>query len=154
MTISAAKRADALAGIMLLAELFPQAFVVLGIKRKPLKIGIDVDIIGSVNSAIKPHELMLALTSYTHADGYLRSMRPGAARIDLHGNPCGCVAPEAAAKAAEELATRLLKAANRRKQRAADAAAMAAKQPAAAATGPRKLTLADLKYHALARKAG
>ena len=45
------KQADARAAIALLAERFPKAFAVHEAKRRPLKIGIDTDIISTVNGA-------------------------------------------------------------------------------------------------------
>lgn len=79
--------ADATAAIALLAEIFPQAFFIYGARRKPLKLGIRDEIVARLDGAVEPPELALALCLYCRSIGYLRAMRPGAARIDLDGNP-------------------------------------------------------------------
>ena len=106
--------AAAYAAIALLAERFPHAFIILETRRRPLKVGIFSEVAAAVNGAVKPHELRAAFHAYTDNSGYLRSLRTGAARIDLDGNAAGVVSAAEAARAAERLATKLLRAANRK----------------------------------------
>ena len=57
---------------------------------------------------ITPEELDYAVQYYVCNDGYLRACRPGAARIDLNGEPAGEVSAQHAARAAAQLARRRL----------------------------------------------
>jgi ProP effector len=68
-----------------------------------------------------PREVRDAVRFYTSSAAYLRCLRPEAIRINLDGNPAGVVTRDEAAQAAETLATRLLKAANRKDTRNATA---------------------------------
>jgi ProP effector len=111
-------RDDAVAAIELFRELFPRAFPLYG-PRRPLKIGIEAEIIHVVRGAMKPHEVIDAVRLYITSAAYLRCLRPGAIRIDLAGNPVGVVTATEAARAAETLATRLIKAAKRKDARTA-----------------------------------
>jgi ProP effector len=106
-------RTVASAAIALLAEQFPRAFFVYEARRQPLKVGIFDDLFAKVHGAVKPHELSAALRLYTQSRGYLRNLRAGATRIGLNGEAAGAVSAEEAARAAETLATRLLRAARR-----------------------------------------
>src|SRR5437899_512744 len=108
------RRADALAGIELLAELAQPVFRLHGSPRRPLKIGIETDIIRAVRGAMTPREVSDAVRLYINSSAYLRRLRAGAVRIDLAGNPAGSVTAQEAARAADILATRLIKAANRK----------------------------------------
>jgi sRNA-binding protein len=110
-------RADAVAAIELLAERFPRTFLP-GARRRPLMTGIEVTIFDAVRGAMTPREVSDAVQLYTSSAAYLRRLRPGAARIDLAGNPVGVVTAAEASRAAETLATRLIKSANRRETRA------------------------------------
>jgi sRNA-binding protein len=115
MTTRANKQATARAAITLLSELYPKTFFVHQARRRPIKVNIHIDIIPTVNGAIRPHELVLALRAYTSNSVYLSHMRTGVTRIGLNGEPAGIVTAEAAKAAAEKLATRLLKAGARKK---------------------------------------
>ena len=115
MTTRANKQATARAAITLLSELYPKTFFVHQARRRPIKVNIHIDIIATVNGAIRPHELVLALRAYTSNSVYLSHMRTGVTRIGLNGEPAGIVTAEAAKAAAEKLATRLLKAGARKK---------------------------------------
>ena len=143
--------AAAYAAIALLAERFPHAFIILETRRRPLKVGIFSEVAAAVNGAVKPHELRAAFHAYTDNSGYLRSLRTGAARIDLDGNAAGVVSAAEAARAAERLATKLLRAANRKANRKAKPATRPTPPPT---PGPQRLTLADLKRAAQQRRAG
>jgi ProP effector len=140
------KQSDARAAFALLGELFPKTFAVHEAKRRPLKINIHVDIIAKVNGAIEPHELVAALRAYCGNAVYLSRLRPGAVRIDLDGNAAGTVTAAEAARAAEQLATRVLKMAARKKP--------APPAQASVPTGPKRLTLPDLKELAVMRRQG
>lgn len=122
----------------------------LEVKRLPLKIDIHADIDAALRT---PSELSNALRVYVSAAGYLEHKRTGAMRIDLNGAPAGTVTIEAAHKAAEQLANKMLKAAARRKARkAVERPAAAVSAGGSVSVRPKRLGLADLKRHALARK--
>ena len=97
-------REETLALITLLAERFPACFAIFERRRRPLKVGINQDIIAAVGLA--PDELGRALRRYTQADGYLAKLRAGAARIALDGQAAGAVTEDEAKAAAALLAKR------------------------------------------------
>ena len=70
-----------------LAELYPNCFRQPG---QPLKIGIHNDIIAR-HPELQPGPIASALKTYTRSVGYLETLKAGAARIDLEGNPVGKV---------------------------------------------------------------
>jgi ProP effector len=113
--------------IALLAEQWPKAFSVYEGRRRPLKVGIHNDIL-----SITPPELGKALGAYVANRVYLDRMRAGAVRIDLDGNPAGAVTHAEA----EHAKARLL-----------------APSPPATPPTPKRLSLADLKAAAQARRA-
>jgi sRNA-binding protein len=113
-------------------------------RRLPLEIGIRDKIIAT--GAIEPDQLKLALQCYCRSEGYLRAMARGGIRIGLAGEPVGAVTPEQAAGAAKGLAIR-----KARKARKAEERKCSEKETAMPA-GPKRLGLADLTQHALARK--
>ncbi len=142
------ERVDIPAVVRLLAELCPKVIFVYEGRRRPLAIRIRNQLIAK--AAITPEELKLALQSYCGSDGYLRAMsRPGAQRIDLEGNPVGAVTPEQAAGAAKGLAARL---ARRKARKAEERPRPVHSSPAPMSERPKRLGLADLKMHALARR--
>jgi sRNA-binding protein len=114
------RRRQANAGIALFAEKFPAAFSYVDgfaerqplkvlrtwgshdLKCQPLKLGIDHDLEKLL--AIKRHIIKNALRSYCGSYAYLKSMSPGAVRVDLHGEPAGIVTEEEAAIAKQQLA--------------------------------------------------
>jgi sRNA-binding protein len=134
MTTRANKQATARAVITLLSELYPKTFFVHQARRRPIKVNIHIDIIATVNGAIRPHELVLALRAYTSNSVYLSHMRTGVTRIGLNGEPAGIVTAEAAKAAVEKLATRLLKAGARKKT----AVAVPARETAVSAAASEK----------------
>jgi sRNA-binding protein len=97
------RKAAVLATVTLLAERFPAAFFTFEGQRRPLKIGIAVDICEAVPEINKEH-LQWALARYCMSPGYLRSLTSGVVRIGLAGDPAGSVTEEAAAKAVAMLA--------------------------------------------------
>src|SRR5574343_759132 len=65
--------------------------------KRPLKIGIREDLLADGWDA---HRVRDALVAWTDNDTYAACLKPGAARFDLAGNPCGVVTAEQAALAA------------------------------------------------------
>jgi ProP effector len=114
-------RDDAVAVIELLCERYPRCFFLYEGRRRPLKIGIHKDI---PEGLFEPSTLSLAHRLYVGNDGYLRSMRAGAARIDLDGNAVGVVSDGEASGAMSLLIVRAKrerekKAAQRKQEQAA-----------------------------------
>ena len=72
-------------GIARLAELYPNCFRQPG---QPLKIGIHNDVIAR-HPELQPGLIASALRTYTRSVGYLKTLKAGAVRIDLEGNPVG-----------------------------------------------------------------
>ena len=71
------RKAAVLATVTLLAERFPAAFSTFEGQRRPLKIGIAVDICEAMPEINKEH-LQWALARYCMSPGYLRSLTGGA----------------------------------------------------------------------------
>jgi len=105
-----------------LADLFPSRFRQ---PRQPLKIGIHKGIIAR-HPELRPSVLASALATYTRSLSYLETLKAGAARIDLEGNPVGTVTA-----AEEEDAKRKIAKAGRRAAAKAIEYRKAAGQPAA-----------------------
>jgi ProP effector len=124
-----------------LIDLWPACFEARPHKRRPLKIGIDLDVLARTD-AISPLMLSHTLARYTTNEGYLWGMKAGADRFDLDGNVAGQVAPDHAHGAAA-----LLRGIIKRKQKRLEVAT--AKIEAAK---PKRLGLAELKQAALARR--
>lgn len=140
------RRADSTAVIAQLAALFPKAFAVNHHERKPLKIGIDADIVAR-GVAIEP--LWRPLRVYCASFGYLRTITAGAERVDLDGNPAGVVTAEAAALALALLAAR----GDKEKRRQDEKERQGSKQkPARTPPQRKRITLADLRTAAEKRK--
>jgi ProP effector len=136
----------AAAVIALLAENFPKCFSVYQPRRRPLKLKIHLDIQAALDGAVTPAELHKALGIYCSNPAYLGHTRKGAWRLDLDGNPAGVVTADEEAHAKATLAG--IKA-----KKVRTAAVEAAAQPAIPQP-PGRLSLADLKAAALARKTG
>src|SRR5262245_25714710 len=130
--------------IALLAERYPKCFSVYEGRRRPLKLKIHVDVQAALDGAITPAELHKALGIYCSNPAYLGHTRTGAWRLDLDGNPAGIVTADEEAHARATLTGIEAKKARR-------AAAKTAAQSAASQI-PKRLSLADLKAAALARK--
>lgn len=152
--------------IAILAEWFPAAFTVYERRRRPLKLGIDRDLITATAGAITVRELKAALRLYCGNEGYLRACCEGTPRIDLQGIPAGTVTSADMANARQRLAA--VKAARTAKQweaaRTRRAAQRAVKRtrpplslPPPSAPPPsrvpvKRMSLADLRAAALQRK--
>lgn len=127
--------------IVALEAAFPSAFAVYQNRRRPLKVGIHLDLAerGHAGSAVRQ-----ALGHYAGNVGYLKAMQAGAARVDLDGQPAGEVT-EAEAEAARQVLV----------ERRADKrrGAKRSKPTLPAAPPPKqRLSLADLRAAAQARK--
>lgn len=79
--------------LTLLVERWPRCFNLD--QPRPLKIGIDRDIItampGTVEMLAGEADLRLAMKIYTGCPAYLMAMVEGAQRVDLDGQPAGTV---------------------------------------------------------------
>ena len=75
--------------IALLAERWPCTFSIHEKKRRPLKIGIHLEIISALDGAITRVELSRALGCYVANDVYLSRLRVGAKRLGLDGAAAG-----------------------------------------------------------------
>jgi ProP effector len=90
--------------IAALSDLFPAAFTLYHLRRKPLKVGIHGDLVARLNGALTARETSIALGCYCRSVGYLANSKAGVARIDLDGNPVGIVDEREAEHAAQRLA--------------------------------------------------
>jgi sRNA-binding protein len=86
-----ARQETARAVLDLLAERWPKAFFVYEARRRPLKIGIHLDILKELAGAITPVELGRALAYYCSNRRYRNRLVAGAQRIDLQGRPARTV---------------------------------------------------------------
>jgi sRNA-binding protein len=135
------RRAEAEAVIVLLAERFPKTFAVFEQRRRPLKIGINSDVLAALNGVMTPREIGVALRFYTGNTGYLCAMLRGAWRIDLDGQRAGDVTAEEEQAAKARLAARLAKA---KPQQPSAPKAKPQQQPKIV-PAPKRDSLADLK---------
>src|SRR4051812_38508268 len=85
--------------IELLAARWPQAFFVNEGRRRPLKLGIHLDIVREMRGQFTYDELATALGSYVSTPQYLLRCQEGAKRISLHGSLAGEVTASEAAYA-------------------------------------------------------
>jgi sRNA-binding protein len=135
--------------ISILSEWWPGAFSIYERARRPIKVGIHLDILAVAGGAITAAELGHGLQYYCTNRAYLLACcRPGAARVDLSGNVAGIVAPEEAANAS----IRLQRLARKRRK---TSNGNGAKAEVGNGTEPdiKRLSLKDLRAAALARKA-
>jgi len=72
------KRARTKAVITVLAAKFPKCFAVPDTRRRPLKIGIDADLLAALGGTIRRTELIRALAMYCSSEGYLEPPARGA----------------------------------------------------------------------------
>jgi sRNA-binding protein len=100
------RSAAAKALIEQLAERWPQCFSVYEKRRRPLQLGIHIEILAALGDAVTPTDLSVALGIYCANYAYLLACREGAPRIGLDGNPGGVVTAEESEHAAARLAGR------------------------------------------------
>jgi ProP effector len=137
MTVTATTEAEAT--VTVLAETFPECFRVLGIRRRPIKIGIDQDIAARLAGAVTPEALVQGLRYYCNSIDYLEHMIKGTWRVDLDGNAVGEVTAEEELHSKEKIAARKAGRARR-------------KAEIERANAPKKLSLSDLKEAAQRRR--
>jgi len=91
------RREVALETLAVLAERFPQAFVLKG-PRRPLKVGIDRDL-GVAAADLSRNVIMRALRYYVSSSSYQLALAQSRERVDLTGAPAGVVSIEATVSA-------------------------------------------------------
>jgi ProP effector len=124
--------------IKLLSEKFPAAFSCVDRERRPLKIGIHLDILAALGDAVTPDELRHALRIYTSNRFYRAQLQVGATRIDLAGAPTGMVTTKQVDPAYYAIKATIT--------------AEQVTSPPMSAPASRRRSLADLKAAALRRK--
>ena len=82
--------------IALLADRWPQCFMLAEDRRLPLKVGIFHDLKAALGGKVSPDHLSRALGTYCSAPDYQRLLKDGAARIALDGQRAGTVTPSEA----------------------------------------------------------
>ncbi|MCU7554174.1 RNA chaperone ProQ [Alteromonas sp. ASW11-19] len=104
--------------IAFLAQTFPNCFSVEG-EAQPLKIGIFQDLASRLEEDERVSKTMLrsTLRHYTNSWRYLHSIKEGAHRVDLDGNPGDVIEKEHADHARQQLEESKAKAAEKRKAR-------------------------------------
>ncbi|GIU13628.1 RNA chaperone ProQ [Shewanella glacialipiscicola] len=87
---STEKLTDTNAILAYLYETFPLCFIAEG-ETKPLKIGLFQDLAERLadDSKVSKTQLRVALRRYTSSWRYLKSVKAGAQRVNLDGEPCG-----------------------------------------------------------------
>jgi ProP effector len=83
----------------LLCSSFPNTFFMYRERRKPIKIGIHLELDVVLGERVDRKLLRQTLKFYTINHGYLRALRAGAPRIDLNGEEAGSVTEEQAEQA-------------------------------------------------------
>jgi ProP effector len=153
------KRARTKAVITVLAAKFPKCFAVSDTRRRPLKVGIDADLLAALGGSIRRTELIRALAMYCSSEGYLERVLTGSWRVDLEGKPAGAVSAD------DEKHAKAKQAGIRTRREAVmaaaimQAAASRAQGPSLApraepGPGPKRLSLADLREAARRRREG
>jgi ProP effector len=136
-------RNEAIAVIAELEKRWPLCFSIYEPRRRPLALGVHDRIL---EAGFPAEGLANALRRYVSSFAYLRSMTADAIRIDLDGSAAGVVGAEHAAQAVARLADQKLRLKRRESQPATPA-------PPPVPTGPKRLSLADLRAAAQARRA-
>ena len=95
------KRQTARATLAMLCERWPKCFNLNN--RRPLKLGIALDLTRELGDPALRPELKGALNLYCGNLGYLSGLKGGVSRLDLHGNEVGLVSREDELRAAARL---------------------------------------------------
>jgi ProP effector len=132
--------------LKLLAERWPAAFSIFEGRRRPLKIGIHLEILAALDGAVTEAELRNALRCFVANPVYRARLVAGAVRIGLAGEPDGVVTAEQIPP--KKPSTKQLAKKTPPKK---TVPAVAAPPPAPAPT-PARLSLADLRRAAQLRK--
>jgi ProP effector len=151
IAVNKQRLAAALELIGVLAERFPACFALNPSYRRPLKLGIHVDILAQLSDTIGPRELSAALRIYVSNSKYLKALVTGTERVDPNGMPAGTVTAEHADIAKTQYEQRREKQKSKQKQLAI-ASARSAEPPKPVAAAPHRISLADLKTAAQARR--
>jgi ProP effector len=130
-----------------LVAAFPATFTLDTDQVRPLKNGVREELYDAA-AHISHRRISAALARYCRSPAYLKAVKEGVARIGLDGEPAG----EVTATEAEAAHKQLAALGKRNKAAKEKAAAKPAAPPAA--SGPKRLSLADLKKAAAARKQG
>ena len=133
------KLTDTNAILAYLYETFPLCFIAEG-ETKPLKIGLFQDLAERLadDSKVSKTQLRVALRRYTSSWRYLKSVKAGAQRVDLDGQPCGELEQEHIDHAQAMLKESQEKA---KAKRAAQAAKVAPAGKAPAKKAPKKVAV-------------
>jgi sRNA-binding protein len=83
----------------LLVARWPSAFSIYEARRRPLKVGIHLDVLAALGDAVTPDALGLALKVYVANRVYRSRLIAGAVRINLTGEPAGIVSEAEATQA-------------------------------------------------------
>jgi ProP effector len=142
-----------------LAAKFPKCFAVPDTRRRPLKVGIDADLLAAFGGSIRRTELIRALAMYCSSEGYLERVLTGAWRVDLEGKPAGAVSADDEKHAKAKRASIRIRREAVMAAAIPQAAASRARGPALApkaetGPGPKRLSLADLREAARRRREG
>jgi ProP effector len=89
-----------------LCERFPRTFFRDVASRKPLKLGIHLDLAFALNGEINSLDIRAALVLYTSSTRYRHALQAGAPRLDLDGNAAGEVSTKHAEIAKQQLTKR------------------------------------------------
>jgi sRNA-binding protein len=144
--------------IFRLEELYPKTFFMLEERRRPIKQGIHLDILAEHPDIGDRRDLGLAMQFYVCNHRYQKRLAQGDDRIDLAGNPCGPATSEQRAGAWKWLTGYYAK---RKAKRATAPSQAPAPLPDRKSTfdsppppppGPKRISLADLRAAAAARK--
>jgi len=101
--IGAMKKQEAAAAVIdTLAEKWPNAFFADPQKRRPLKVGVHLDILEAL-PGVNKKTLSAALRFYTRHSCYVQAVVKGQARVDLSGVEVGPVSERDREMAAAEL---------------------------------------------------
>jgi sRNA-binding protein len=103
--VKAARNPGIAAVIELLAETWPHCFSIYENRRRPLKIGIHLDILAALDGAVSAEELEQTLRCYVSNKVYRSRLVTGAIRVGLDGLPAGSVAEKDALVAKPKPAT-------------------------------------------------
>src|SRR5262245_21511654 len=153
------KRARTKAVITVLAAKFPKCFAVPDSRRRPIKVGIDADLLAAIGDALARTELIRAIAMYCSSEGYLERVLTGAWRVDLEGKPAGAVSADDETHAKAKQAGIRTRRETVMAAAITQAAASRAQGPALAVKadpgpGPKRLSLADLREAARRRRDG
>jgi hypothetical protein len=140
-------KTDIEATIAELVAAFPATFTLEPSQVRPLKLGIRDELF--TQSAISHRRITAALRAYCNSVHYLKANTEGAVRLDLAGESAGIVTSVEAEFASGRL-TKLAKTVDKPSGKAPNGDCPG---PAHVPTGPKRLSLGDLKRAAAARRA-